>query len=194
VPHTPPTRRAVLGGLGATGLLGLAGCSALVPGTVRPNRDPRVVPEPLACEDSEVNRYPSGYGSDELSWGAADGFSLRVDGDSFEYGETARVSLRYTWPGSATIGNREKYNLETLTEAGWQELRSAAGLVTLTDLGFEKFTGQGWTWDIELTESGMEDATEADVTVCTALRPGRYRFVYWGLDGAVAVTFDLVRE
>lgn len=61
-------------------------------------------------------------------------------------------------------------------------------------MGFEKSQGQGWTWAIELTESGIPAATDVDVSVCPGLPAGRYRFVYWGTDEPVAVGFDLSRQ
>lgn len=190
--NTP--RRAFLAGLGTASLTSLSGCLTTVAGHVRPQSDPKVVPEHLVCEDDGFERHYPGYSASEVQWGNADGFSLRVNRVAFEYGETARITLRYTAIGTDVIGVKGKYNFEKYTQNGWQDVRGSNETQAYIDLGVGKMTGQGWTWNIELTENGIAEATSADVTVCPELSSGRYRFVYWGVDGAVAVAFDIARE
>lgn len=187
-------RRAVLTGLGTASLAGLSGCLTSVTGHTRPNTDPDFIPSELTCEREGFERHPPGYSPDELRWGDADGFSLRVNKPSFNYGDTAQISLKYTSLGSRVIGNKHKYNFEIYTDSGWQDVRGGKDILGYTDEGIIKSTGQGWEWRIELTEDGVSEASANEFTVCPNLSSGRYRFVYWGLDGAIAVAFDVVRE
>lgn len=187
------SRRGVLAGLGATAAVGLAGCLTGTPGRVRPNGTPTSIPDALVCDRAGFDRHAPFYAAEEVSWGQANGFRLRVNQQSFELGATAQLSLQRTGVSPTVIGNRDKYNLEVRTAAGWQDVRVANDSLVYTDMGFEKWPGQGWTWNIDLTEAGIAAATDTDVTVCPELPAGRYRFVYWGIDDAVAVAFDLTR-
>lgn len=189
-------RRAVLTGAGTAGLVGIAGCLNRIGGSVRPDAAPEAGAADLACEHPDFERHNRGYSADELHWGDAAGFSLRVNDLSFDYGAIATITLTHSTVGLKVIGNRNKYNFEGYTDEGWQDVRGGDGRFAYTDEGFGKLTGQGWKWEIELTESGIADATSQDLTVCPDLESGRYRFVYWGLGGenAVAVGFDLRRD
>lgn len=182
----------MLATLGTATVTGLAGCSSAAD-QARPDSTPASIPDALVCDRAGGERHSAFYTPDELAWGRASGFTLRVNEQSFEHGATAQFSLRNAGVGPKTTGNRDKYNLEVRTDAGWQDVRVVADSLVYTDVGFEKWPGQGWTWEIELTEDGIAAATDADVAVYPGLPAGRYRFIYWGIDEAVAVAFDLAR-
>lgn len=184
------SRRALLAGLGVVTLSAVSGCLG-GSGPARPAGEPNSVPERYACTRDGFERHPAGYSDGDVELGSAGGFSLSANGRAFEYGDVLELTLRYGNLGSEIVGSEEKYNVELRTESGWVDVRGSGGTIAYTDLGHEKWTGQGWDWRIPLTESGIAEASSLAVSVCPALVTGRYRFVYWGVDTAVAVVFDL---
>ncbi|WP_225332973.1 hypothetical protein [Halomicrobium urmianum] len=169
-------------------------------GYVRPDGDPPVVRDPLTCDREGFERLGSWVDEDELAWGeatAGDGdpvFALRVDALEAEYGDTVSISMTNVSGEERGTGNRHKYNLQAYTDDGWQDVRGVTDSdpVGYTDEGILHEPGEGFEWELELTEEGLvADHSHADrLVVCPDLTPGRYRFVYW--EPAVAVAFDLV--
>jgi hypothetical protein len=124
----------------------------------------------------------------------AGGFTPPADGRAFECGDTIELSLRYGNLGSEVVGSRATYNLELCTADGWVDIRGSGGTIAYTGEGYEKWTGQGWDWRIPLIEAGIAEASGPAVSVCPELVTGRYRFVYWGVESAVGVLFDVSVE
>ncbi|WP_226022210.1 hypothetical protein [Halomicrobium salinisoli] len=168
-------------------------------GYVRPEGDPPAVRDPLTCDRDGFERHPS-WVDGEPAWGETtndDGepvFALRVDSLEAEYGDTVTVSMTNVSGEEQMTGNRHKYNLQTYTEDGWQDVRGVTDgdPIPYTDEGIGHAPGEGFEWELELTGEGLvADHYHADrLVVCPDLEPGRYRFVYW--EPAVAVAFDIV--
>ncbi|MFD1572489.1 MULTISPECIES: hypothetical protein [Halorubrum] len=178
--------------LGSTGIAGLSGClgiqSGNESGNIRPEGNPTDAPNEFVCESSEFNRHLKPYDSDNLRWGDTDEESLRVDGLSFNYGETAEISLHANERGTS-----DSFNFEIYTENGWRDVR---GVVDDSKIGYtDELVNGGFTWELELTEEGIISASNDTIPleVCPDLVSGRYRFIFWGLigDGSVAVSFDI---
>ena len=185
-----------------------------LPGFVRPEGQPTTVPDPLDCEEDAFERHYAGYG-DDVSWGAGTGIDghpgleLRVvdpDGDgeaadggrteptTFARGDELRVELTNVATTTLGIGNHGKYNLELYTEAGWSDVRgfdTDGPPVAYTDELLPIHPGETVSWTFTMTESGIVAGHQHEdrLRVCPDLRPGRYRFVFWGSDD-VAVAFD----
>ena len=185
-----------------------------LPGFVRPQGDPDPVPAALECPDPDVERHYQGHDGD-VSWGSApgidgtDGLALRVvapeandaeDGDGGDSpsmigpGESFRVELTNVSTSVVGRGNAGKYNLERYTEDGWTELRVRDGEgppIEYTDELLFHRPGETLTWEFEMTAEGLiEDGRHDDrLRVCPDPEPGRYRFVFWGVDD-LAVAFD----
>lgn len=173
---------------GATGVVGLSGCLGTQTGDIQPEGDPTEIPSEFVCENSEFNRHVKPYDLDRLRWGDTEDESLRVNGLSFNYGETTEISLHANERGTS-----DSFNFEIYTENGWRDVRGTTdgSDITYTD---EDVSG-GHTWEIELTEDGIISASNDSMPleVCPNLVSGRYRFVFWGLigDASVAVSFDI---
>lgn len=172
-----------------------------LPGAIRPDADPATVPEPLVCKDDAFERHSVGFDESELEWGSVRDnrvptFALRVDDLAFERGDEIRVTLTNVRGVEMSTGNRYKYNFQVYTGEGWQDVRGWAGGMALpyTDELVEHEPGTGFEWTLTLTEEGLLDGHphEDDLVVCPGLPAGRYRFAFWGVDGAVAAAFDLV--
>ncbi|WP_336135533.1 hypothetical protein [Natronomonas amylolytica] len=171
-----------------------------LPGHVRPDAEPSPV-APLDCARDGIKRHPQWFDEGDVAWGdlEADGesaFSVRVESVDYEYGDTARIQLTNVADETLSTGTRAKYNLQVYTDEGWQDLRvkDEDGYFEYTDEAVGHPPGDGFAWDIELTEDGIVEGTyHDDAGVCPDLQSGRYRFAYFGAigDGAVAVSFDL---
>ena len=170
-------------------------------GVVRPETDGEPVPAP-SCEDPAFERHAAGFDEEGLVWGdvTAGGeslFGLRVGRATYERGERLRVRLTTLSETREFTGNRHKYNLQTLTAAGWREVRGTTDdrFLGYTDEAVAHRPGEGFEWTLELTADGLVDGHvhEDRLTVCPGLPAGRYRFVYWGVPDAsgVAAGFDL---
>ena len=193
-------RRVVLNGIGAAGTLLTPGCLAggSEGGTISPRDEPENIPDGSRCDDEEFERHPTVYDEDDVHWGDLENFSLRADGVSFEYGERVSISLTYTGSETGTTGNKHTYNVELYTGTGWQEVRGTSGeAIGYSDEAVTHDPGDGFTWEIELTEEGISEASihGGKLRVCPRLTSGRYRFVHPGPveDGALAIAFDLRR-
>ena len=168
-----------------------------IDGEIRPDGEPETVPAPLDCDRDDVSRHTRGI-RDDLRWGDTDEFQLRIDGLSFEYGDTAEITLGHTGWGSAKTGSAMKYLLEVKTDAGWQDVRvvpeDSPGIAPPDEL-IEHDSTEIFTWELDLTEAGLARPApfEEYVSVCPELPAGRYRFLYYGLGEHVAVAFDLER-
>jgi hypothetical protein len=189
-----------------------------LPGFVRPDGDPRSVPADFDCPAEGFERHPQVYDGD-VNWGSGggagaeggSGLELRVvdpaDGDggsdggdgsadeatTFARGDDVRFELTNVAGRERHTGNRQKYNVEVYTEAGWIELRGTDGepVFDYTDEAISHPPGETAAWEFTLTESGLveDDPHPADLHVCPDLVPGRYRFVFWGA-ADIAVAFD----
>ncbi|MFD1586550.1 hypothetical protein ACFR9U_06120 [Halorientalis brevis] len=170
-------------------------------GHVRPEDDPETVPPALSCDETDFERHPAGYDADELAWGdttETDGtpqFALRVDQLAYDYGETATITLTNVSDEEQHTGTSDEYSIEVQTAAGWQDVRGTSSdrSVVYNDLGIVHPPGEAFEWTLELTKTGLvaEHPLEDRLRVCPDLPAGRYRFVFWALN--VAVAFDLAR-
>jgi hypothetical protein len=168
-----------------------------LPGYVGPEREPNPVAA-LDCPDEGFTRHGTGFSGD-VEWGEAtddDGnptVALRVDQLGFTRGDTVTVTMTNVTDGEQVTGNRDKYNLQVYTEAGWQDVRGWTGDERgYTDEGRLHQPGEGFEWSLTLTEAGVVAGHPhaGNLTVCPGLPAGRYRFAFW--EPAVAVGFDLL--
>lgn len=196
-------RRSYCLALGSASLAGLSGCLDVSggfsssSGDVRPDEPPDRVPAEFGCDNDGFEPHWAGYSKEHLHWGDVDGYSMRVNGLEFEYGETAEIELT-----ADDRGSDHKWNFEIHTENGWRDVRGTTNendLISYDDIG--NLSDAEWT--IELTEDGIIEAGvhQDKLKVCPDLVSARYRFVYWGIGGVetengrenkgIAVAFDV---
>lgn len=165
-----------------------------VDGQIRPSESPSPPSEEFTCDKSDFTRHPSMYDADSLVWGDTENVSLRIDSTTFEYGDTAHITLTNTTDSHLSIGLKETFQIELFTEDGWQDVRGKIGEdeFQYVDLAREPTPGEIYEWSLRLTEEGLVAGAE-ELSVCPELVSGRYRFVYWGTGTPVAIAFDLQR-
>lgn len=175
-----------------------------LPGEVRPDADPQTVPKGLECREDSFKRHFQGFDESEFAWGTnrregVPEFALRIDALEFERSDEITITLtnlRAETPEVTGTGNKHKYNVQVYTTEGWQDVRGWVEGMALpyTDELVEYGPGEGFEWNLTLTEDGLlaGHPHEEELAVRPGLPAGRYRFAYWGVDGAVGVAFDLV--
>ena len=160
-------------------------------GQIRPTDSPGSPVNEFSCDKSNFTRHPPMYDEGSVPWGDTGYVSLRIDDTAFEYGDTARITLTNTSDSTITLGLKYMYQIELLTEDGWQDVRGQIGddEFQYIEMATEAAPGEVFEWSLRLTEEGVVP-DEKDFTVCPKLVSGRYRFVYWAAS-QVAVAFDL---
>ncbi|MFB6294033.1 MAG: hypothetical protein ABEH60_07210 [Halonotius sp.] len=114
---------------------------------------------------------------------------------SFEYGDTAEIVATNITDNTVSTGTDSDFQFELLTDKGWQDMRGHDDERFLhTSLGLELDPGDTIMWSLHLTEKGvLPEPNYEDLRVCPEFVTGRYRFVFFGVEPAVAVAFDLIR-
>jgi hypothetical protein len=170
-PPMTPTRRSLLRAtVGGTVLA--AGCLGRgdVPGTDTPPTDSLTpIETPPECED--LRRHPIDFASDRLheSYG---GFTIEAE----RSGGEVTVRLRNETDEERHTRNRRKYAIQHLDDEWRHVLWTSEG--GWDDEAVAHAPGEGYTWTFSLDR---ESRSRDRYTVCTAVRPGRYRFVYFGV-------------
>jgi predicted nucleic acid-binding Zn-ribbon protein len=167
-------------------------------GHVQPDGDARVLAGSLTCDRERFERHPQHVEEDAVGLGEngrddRTTFALRADHTEYALGDTVTITMTNVTAEEVITGNRHKYNLQLLTEEGWQDVRGSTehDHFEYTDEGVSHAPGDGFEWTIELTDEGVIEGHfhEDHFSVCPSLQPGRYRFLYW--EPAVAVEFDV---
>lgn len=174
-------------------------------GFIRPERDPRTVPEELRCEDEDFERRSGWIAEKVLQWGTLTDdegnqiFTLRVDTLSVERGEAVTFTQTNVSSQAQTTGNVHKSNFDVYSKAGWQDPRGwPDGLPKpINDDVWNFEPGEKYQLTFELTEggdvNGLTSPHRDDLITCPALPAGRYRFGTAAPEqGDVAVAFDVV--
>lgn len=162
---------------------------------IQPDSSPDTIPTELNCENSGVERFDQQFSESNLIMGGSSDipWELRVNTLALDYGEKIRLRLRYTGEKEAERGTDEKHNIQIQTDAGWQELRvkEGSGAEAWTNEAVIVKPGDTHIWEFQYTEDGIPRASHPDVRICPELQNGRYRFVFWGIDDPIGVSFDL---
>ena len=82
-------------------------------------------------------------------------------------------------------GVAAKYDLQYLGADGWHTILGTPedSPVVIPDLGILHEPGDGFTWRFVLSRTGVSREAERGPAyhACEPIRPGTYRFVYWGI-------------
>jgi hypothetical protein len=196
------TRRDLLARTGATlsaaGAAGVAGCLDFAAGDGP--QGPAGVPETLSCEDEAFTRLARPFEGEVEGTFVETGettIELSAEGNSETYGQPVRLALRNTGDEPATALGRYAYSVQRETAEGWLDIRgSTSGEPVELPRSEESFASDGaYIWSLDLDEQAIASAVpDLDLTVCPALGPGTYRFVYWGIVDAppLGAQFELI--
>lgn len=205
------SRRAVLRSVGVGLVAGVADCATddqstptetttEPPGSwghVQPEVSAPIVPEPLACDGNDLRRLTPNA---DVNWGIADwdgtddALALRIEDTEYALGDTVEIRLYNRTETERETRTDEEFLVQVRTKAGWQTVfgYSDDSPYPFTDDIAIHEPGLSDTWRIPLTDNGVMDGyAHEQATVCPALQPGRYRFVFPIDAPALAVAFDV---
>jgi hypothetical protein len=114
------------------------------------------------------------------------GFELSVNKETITPGGTITFRLVNSTESKQMTGVRSKYGIHRRADDGWRSIYYSPNGdgVLYYDLAIEQEPGEVFTWNLKFDAEGLSrtiDRGEGTLAVCTPIRPGTYRFVYWGL-------------
>lgn len=176
-------RRTVLAAAGA--MVPLAGCTGVL-------RSDSVEPEPeypeARCAEAEQETIVNEVDTDSL-----EGFTMSVDPAEIEHGDAITVSLTNENDETRITGTRHKFTIHRRHQSEWESVFTEDEHSIWDAVGISHEPGDGFTWELTVSREGFA-AAENRLEPCAAVRPGTYRFVYWGVDGERERETDYERE
>lgn len=133
------------------------------------------------------------YTDADVRYGTAGGFELTVEPEPVALGDCATVRLTNRSDENRVTGIEAKYDVHRETAEGWRSVLFSNSRA-YNDLGIRHRPGEGFVWQRRVSQSGLSVGGDYPVRACEPLRPGTYRFLYWGGAGsfdALAVRFEV---
>lgn len=184
------SRRGVLQ-LAMTGcVIGLTGCQAVSQLT-----SDAAAPAP-SC--------PNGFKSIEPFWvvqesGPLDGFVLSLDQETYSQGDTLTAQLRNNSDEERTTAVKGEFDIQFNGTFRWHTIFGIPEEddFILPRVGITHQPNEGFTWQLTLSREGLSNGAIEAVGAyhaCQPIKPGQYRFVYWGVgedEEALGVPFSV---
>lgn len=193
-------RRFLLGTKGLSVSAILAGCLSI--GQSGSNSSPSLTPTSTEGGAAPVPDCPDGYESFEPWWivvgpGPLDGFELQLD-NTYYVGDELTAKLINVTEEDRSTGVKSLFDIQYKAE-GWHTI---FGLPQDEDrvwskVGLNHPPGEGLTWTLKLSEEGLSEGnikSAPSFHACQPIKPGNYRFVYWGVGdskSAIGVPFTV---
>jgi|GEM_PF-5370636 len=117
-----------------------------------------------------------------VSYDHAGAFSLSVAPESVGRGERFTATLRNVGEKTRYRGTSRKYAVHRWSDGGWRPVLAGARGYNATAV--PQPPNETLTWTFAANRSGL---TANGIEACGPIEPGRYRFVYFGLNGSSAV-------
>ncbi|MFC6951540.1 hypothetical protein [Halorubellus litoreus] len=191
--RVPRRRLLARAAAGTAAALGVAGTTtALIDDDRTPAEQFNAAIEPCPGDAEKADPYFVVRGS-----GPMDGMVLQSD-DVVAIGDSLTVSLVNESTESRTTGLRWKRDIHHRVGDRWHTvLGNEWGGYGGPQPGHEHAPGEGFRWTFPFDREGIETSLLGDsVRVCGPVEPGRYRFVFWGINPVDAssngVEHDLV--
>ena len=110
---------------------------------------------------------------------------MSLDTRSIALGDTLTAHVLNVTDEPQETGVKKKYDIQYQGESGWHSIfGTKMDQVFYNDLAYRHGLGEGLTWELPFTPDGLTGSSEntaAKYYVCDTLKPGTYRFVYWGI-------------
>lgn len=149
---------------------------------------------PPAC-DSDLSLLTTGLDQNyTIKKGTNERFSLKIDPASVNLGQDISIHLKNISPETQRTGSRDHYAIQKEGEDGkWNHIFSTKENAPLDAQAADHAPSDGFTWDFTASPIGF---STGPYYVCKELKPGKYRFVYFGLpdDAALENTFEITSE
>jgi hypothetical protein len=137
----------------------------------------------------------------EVTYDTFAGFDLTVRKETIARGEQITFRMENITDEEKMSGAKSKYRIHHETAAGWRNIfypaEDSMGHPAYHDLGVNQPPGEGFTWELTFSQSGLAHDIEegaGSLNVCTPLQSGIYRFVYWGITTEQEIEGDSEKE
>jgi len=134
---------------------------------------------------------PVNFLVESVTYDTLGGFDLWTAKDTVTKGDTLQVTFENVTDSNRPSGVEDKYDIQQKGDDGWRSIFWGNDTNSQSegwhDIQVSHPPGGGFTWELEITRDGLSRDIEEGVghlAVCTSISPGRYRFVYWGLEAA----------
>jgi len=120
-------------------------------------------------------------------------FELTASKDVVTIGGKIAFTLTNVGDAPQVIGEKYKYNILRQND-GWEPVYYTTQQAAWTDLGLHVYPGGGFRWPFTITSERIErrNGYNPAYHVCAPLKPGEYRFAFFGLgDNVVATRFTV---
>ena len=170
--------------------------------TVYPNDTPNNIgaaPAPN-CPDGYVANYDPWW--EVIGSRPIDGFDLTLDQETYTTDERLVATLRNVTDKEKQSGHESKVDIQYHGSNGWHTIFGGEeGLASgFPAVGVVHPPNGGYTWEATLSKAklaGDEGDIPGFLYPCQPIKPGQYRFVYWGVGArelALGVPFKVVHE
>lgn len=185
----------------------IASISGCITGAVEPSSDTEVAlkssssrrqynrTEEMRSDCADTSRFESVNG---VCYDRCDGFTLKSSKNEYHTGERARFKILNNSNNIANTGSKNKYDIQKKNGQDWQSIYETNNWVW-TYVGIPHSPGEGFTWELKLDDSSLDRGVNEShsLRVCEPISPGKYRFVFFGLDSgkpsnnSIATRFQL---
>ena len=175
----PMRRRTVLAALGATTL---GGCLGQAEQLANQKTETMTQQTPSEC-DSDLALLTTDLGRKyTIKEETSENFLLEIEPPSVNLGQDISIHLKNISSESQRTGSRDHYAIQKNDHDEWNHIFSTKGNVLLDAQAVDHDPSDGFTWEFTVSPIGF---SIGPYYVCKELKPGKYRFVYFGLpDGA----------
>jgi len=143
-------------------------------------------PDPYTC-GSDLQPYSRDV--DRVVTSEAHGLDLQSERDTYEMGETLRVSITNVSDELIDTGTLSKYFIQRHEGDEWVDLHYKEKL-DFSTVAHPFPPGHSETYTFEISNDGIDRTHHR---LCTEIRPGNYRFVFFGISTpAIATEFEIV--
>ena len=169
--------------------------------TESPTRTPNNIgagPVP-SCPDGYIASYDPWW--EVVGSGPLGGFDLSLNKERFTKGELLVAKLRNITDGPQETGIRNKVDIQYQGSNGWHTILGIDEhqTVAFPQVALTHKQNEGFTWRVPLSQeklaAGNEGGINSSFHACQPIKPGQYRFVYWGVGGAdeaIGAPFEVV--
>lgn len=126
----------------------------------------------------------------KISYRNSGGFHLSAEPNSLGLGDKITVQLEYTGDKSGETSVKDLYIIQRRNNGKWNDLFCVKeGPMWTAQAIIHSQESGGFQWEFEASKDGFSK----NYPVCTPVRPGEYRFVYWGMieNKSIAVRFEI---
>ena len=113
------------------------------------------------------------------------GFTLNSSPNSLQEGDELVISLKNKSENEQVTSVKYYYDIHRQNKYGeWSSIFwvQEGTTVGVNDKGIKHRPGEGFTWNLKLTQDGLAHTKEGNyLYVCSSIKPGKYRFAFPGV-------------